>query len=277
MTILWLNVQPRIEPGDEAGALSNAAGILRRAPDGGATLPHPPRVPLGVGIYSRAEAARLLRLTPQRLGRWVLGYTYWLKAGTPRRTHKPPVVHTDLPMIDGTVALSFLELMELRVVKAFVGKGVPLQRVRVAAQRIADLFQTTHPFAHQRVYTDREQIYVALSDVGIEPDLLQVTGQHASSQLIAGGIFDRYLEETDFEETTALAGRWFPLGRQVPIVLDPHIAFGAPVIAGTGIRTDVLSLYAAGNPPPAVARAFELELPRVQAAIDFETQLARAA
>jgi len=266
-----------VERREKAGVFSSGLGILRRALDPGATLPQPPRVPLGVGIYTRAEAARLLRLTPQRLSRWVRGYTYWLKAGVPRRTHKPPVVRTDLPTIDGTVALSFLELMELRIIKAFVGKGVPLQRVRVAARRIADLFETTHPFAHQRVYTDREQIYVALSDAGVDPDLLQVTGRPASSQLIAGGIFDRYLEEVDFEETTALAERWFPLGRQMPIVLDPHIAFGAPVIVGTGIRTEVLAGYAAGNQPAVVARAFELELSRVQAAIDFETQLARAA
>jgi len=118
---------------------------------------------------------------------------------------------------------------------------------------------------------------VALSDAGVEPDILQVTGRHPSSQLIAGGIFDRYLEEIDFEASTALAERWFPLGRRVPIVLDPHIAFGAPIIAGTNIRTDVVALYAAGNPVPAVARAFELEPSRLQAAIDFETQLASAA
>ena len=235
------------------------------------------RVPLGVGIYSRAEAARLLHLTPQRLNRWVRGYTYWLKAGVPRQTRKPPVVTTDLPMIDGTIALSFLELMELRVVKSFVTKGVPLQRVRVAARRIADLFETSHPFAHQRVYTDHQEIYVALSDAGIEPDVLRVTGRHASQQMIAGPVFDRYLEEIDFEAHTALAERWFPLGREVPVMLDPHIAFGAPVIAGTGIRTDVIALYAEGNPTKTVAQAFGLTLPRLQAAIDFETQLARAA
>lgn len=237
-----------------------------------------PRVPLGVGIYSRADAARLLHLTPQRLGRWVRGYTYWLKSGaTPRRTKQPPVVSTDLPAIDGTLALSFLELMELRVVKAFVTKGVPLQRVRVAARRIADAYGTTHPFAHRRVYTDREQIFVALSEAGVEPDLLQVTGRRAAGQLVAGGIFDRYVEEIDFEAGTALAERWFPLGRDAPIVLDPHIAFGAPVIVGTRIRTDVLTLYAAGNPVSSIARAFELDAVRVQSAIDFETQLTRAA
>lgn len=233
---------------------------------------------LGVGIYGRADAARLLRLTPQRLGRWVRGYTYWLKSGhAPRRTRPPPVVHTDLPTIDGIVALSFLELMELRVVRAFVEKGVPLQRVRAAARKIAELFGTEHPFAHRRVYTDRDQIFVALSDAGVEPALLQVSGRRASSQLIAGGIFDRYVEEIDFEEESALAERWFPLGRSIPIVLDPRIAFGAPVVVGTRIRTDVLALYSAGNTVPAVAKAFELEAARIQAAVDFEIQLARAA
>jgi len=147
----------------------------------------------------------------------------------------------------------------------------------VAAQRIADQYGTAHPFAHRRVYTDREQVFVALSDAGVEPDLQQVTGRRAAGQFVAGGIFDRYVEEIDFEASTALAERWFPLGRAVPIVLDPHIAFGAPVIAGTRIRTDVLALYVAGNSVPRIARAFELEAPRVQAAIDFEAHLARAA
>jgi len=234
-------------------------------------------IPLGMGIYSRAEAARLLRLTPPRLNRWVRGYTYWLRSGTPRKTKQPPVVRADLPAIDGTIALSFLELMELRVVAALVSAGVPLQRVRVAASRISSDFQTSHPFAHRRLYTDREQVFVALAAENGEPDLLQVTGRRAGEQLIAGGIFEGYVEQIDFGVSTALAERWYPLGRHVPVVLDPRIAFGAPVIAGTGIRTDAISRYAAGNSVRALAGAFELERPRIEAALNFEAQLKRAA
>jgi hypothetical protein len=70
---------------------------------------------LGVGIYSRAEAARLLKVTQPRLRRWVLGYTYWLHLGERESLRKkPPVVSIDLPVIDDAVALSFVELMELR-------------------------------------------------------------------------------------------------------------------------------------------------------------------
>jgi uncharacterized protein (DUF433 family) len=265
-----------------AGALAriHETSIIREGverPSQEAPLSHS-HVPLGVGIYTRAEAARLLRLTPQRLSRWVRGYTYWLKSGDrPRRTRQPPVVRTDLPRIDGAVSLSFLELMELRVVKGFVEKGVPLQRVRSAARRIGGLFHNSHPFADRRVFTDHQHIFVAPSASESEPDLLQVSGRGATLQLIAGSLLDRYVEEMDFDDTTSLAHRWFPLGRDVPIVLDPRIAFGAPVIAGTRIRTDILALYASRNPAPTVARAFELSPAHLRAAIDFETQLAQAA
>ncbi len=169
--------------------------------------------------------------------------------------------------------------MELRVVKGFIEKGVPLQRVRTAARRISNLFNTPHPFAHRRVFTDHEGIFVALADseASVQPDMLLVTGKRATLQVIAGGLFEHYVEEMDFDATTSLAHRWFPMGRDVPVVLDPRIEFGAPVVLGTRTRTDILRLYAVGNAKPAVARAFELSSEQVSAAIAFETQLARAA
>jgi uncharacterized protein (DUF433 family) len=237
-----------------------------------------PHIGLGVGIYTLTDAARLLGLTPRRLSRWVRGYTYWLRSGTQsRRTRKPPIVATDLPRIRGRVAFSFLELMELRVVLGFVQQGVPLQRVRGAARRVADLFDTTHPFAHRGLFTDRQQIFVDIADTEAQPGLLQVTGRRAGPQLVAGGLLEGHVEEMDFDAQTSLAVRWFPLGRGVPIVLDPRIAFGAPVLLGTRIRTDVLSAHTSGNREQSVARAFDLHLDQVRAAVAFEAHLGQAA
>ena len=97
-------------------------------------------VPLGVGYYSRAEAARLLSMTPSRVRRWVSGYTYWLVRSDDDRERRAqgPVVKTDLPLVDQAMALSFVELMELRVVKAFLERGISLQRVRKAAALARD-------------------------------------------------------------------------------------------------------------------------------------------
>jgi uncharacterized protein (DUF433 family) len=233
---------------------------------------------LGVGIYSRADAARLLRMTPQRLSRWVKGYTYWIRSRRDaRRIRRPPVVKTDLPVVGGMLALSFLELMEIRVVRALVEKGVPLQRVRVAARRISDQLGTPHPFAHQRVFTDHEQVFVAVARDDAQPDLLQVTGRRASLQVVAGPVLSSYVQEIDFDESTALAERWWPLGKRVPVVLDPRLAFGAPVIEGTATRTAAVRHFARGESVPVLARAYEIDQKRVRAALRFEKLLARAA
>lgn len=233
---------------------------------------------LGVGIYTRAEAARLLHLTPGRVSSWVRGYRYsWGPKHRRRRGAQPPVIRTDIPVIDGTLAISFLELMELRVVKHFREQGIPLQTVRVAWQHAAQAFQTKHPFADRRVFVDEARIFMALDDQPAVPDVLEISSRKQPFQVIAGPFFARSLREAEFDERTQLVRRWWPRGRDVPIVLDPRIAFGAPVIAGTRIRTDILALYAESRRPQLVARAFGLDFEQVRAAINFESQLARAA
>ena len=82
---------------------------------------------LGVGFYNRAEAARLLKVHPARLNRWVHGYTYKTREESKHiERRKGPVVLVDLPTVDSTIALSFVELMELRIVKSFIDRGISL-------------------------------------------------------------------------------------------------------------------------------------------------------
>ena len=236
-------------------------------------------IPLGVGIYTRAEASRLLRMTPSRLSRWVRGYTYWLRGGgdDQRRRDLPPVATTDLPVVDGAFALSFVELLELRVVKAFVDeKDISLQRVRIAALRASEQFDTPHPFASRRVYTDGQQIFAALSQNGEPPDVVQLTGS-SILQISSGGIVGPFIEEIEFDEQTALAHKYWPLGKRTPVVLDPRIAFGAPIVAGTATRTDAVAALAraAGN-ENAAANGYDLPKKKVRAAVRFEELLLAA-
>jgi uncharacterized protein (DUF433 family) len=234
---------------------------------------------LGVGIYTRAEVARLLELSPGRVGSWVRGYRYTWGPKTQRKHGKQPaVIQTDLPIIDSAIAISFLELMELRIVQRFRAEGIPLQTVRVAWHHAAKAFATKHPFADRRVFMDRGRIFMALDEDRTDPELLiEVSSRKRPFQVIAGPIFAKSLIEVEFDEETHLVQRWWPLGRAVPIVLDPRIAFGAPVIEGTRIPTSVLSLYTVGNRVRAVAYAFGLNEAQVEAALGFESHLALAA
>lgn len=231
----------------------------------------------GIGIYARPDAARLLGMTPDRLRRWVGGYTYWLRNERSGRSQRrrPPVIHTDIPAIDGAVSISFLELMELRVVKAIVDRGVSLQHVRKAASLACRKFDTEHPFASSRVFTDGKHIFSAISD---EPDAPNVVKWRESEidQITSGRIFERFLKEIEFDAHTALAHRWWPLGKNTPIVLDPQVGFGAPVIEGTAVRTVTIARLARRETVAKAAVAFELESRQAKAAVDFEETLAAA-
>jgi len=43
------------------------------------------------------------------------------------------------------------------------------------------------------------------------------------------------------------AGQWWPLGQERCALVSPRIQFGAPHIAGTGVRTDVIAQMVAAE------------------------------
>lgn len=238
-------------------------------------MPPATRIPLNIGIYSRADAARLLGVTQPRLRRWVSGYTYLSHYRRPgERRSRPPVIRTDLPLIDDTWALSFLELMELRVVKKLVDRGLSLQKVRARADLCAKEFGTMHPFASRRVFTDGAEVFAAVS-ADETPDVVELR-QGRQRQVISDEVFRPFLEEIDFDPSTQHAYRWWPMGRSWPVILNPRVAFGAPVVQGTALRTATAARMALAVPLEQVAEAFELPVRSVEAAVEFERQLAAA-
>lgn len=230
---------------------------------------------LGIGIYNREEAARFIGVNPTRLRRWVGGYTYryHYKANAMVR-HRPPVVGSDLPAIDDTIALSFLELMELRVVARLRKMGVSLQEIRAAATAASEYFDTHYPFASRRVFTDGRRVFAATNE-GQAPDLVELRRKRIA-QVIAGGILEPFVNEMDFEDDTGLSKRWWPLGKSVPVVLDPAIAFGAPTALGTRLQTVFIAELANGLTAQEIATTYRVPLDRVEAALQFESQLRAA-
>ena len=230
-----------------------------------------PIVRLGTGIYSQADAACLLNVPQTTIRRWVGGYTY-TGTGPPRSL--PPVIETELPRLEDRLALSFVELMELRVVHRLVQFRVSLQSVRRAAELATQIFGTRHPFASRRIYTDGRKIFAALSSE-LQPDLVELTPRRRE-QIISGRILEPFLEELDFDTATFLAYRWWPLGKNKPVVLDPRISFGAPTVAGTAVRTSSIARVAGGSSRRDIARAYQISVMKVSAALRFEEALAAA-
>lgn len=235
------------------------------------------RIPAGIGLYRQADAARLLGIRPSRLRRWVQGYTYRPRPASREKRHQDPVVYSDVPRVGGEVALSFLELMELRVVVSLLAfPDISLQKIRRAGDQACELLDTRHPFASRRIFTDGREILASL-DAGSEAVSDPVELTHSRRDQIASvEIMRPILDEIDYSEDTALAELWWPLTKSVPIVLNPRIMFGAPTIAPTRITTSMLARLAEHGPEDELASAYEIPVEAVTRAVAFEAALQAA-
>jgi uncharacterized protein (DUF433 family) len=229
---------------------------------------------LGRGLYTIPEASRLLGCPSGTVRRWVQGYGFPLSRWA--RSHKPWLFEPALPRIKGETTLTFLDLVQLRVVQGFRGAGVPLQRIRTAAVTAADIFETSHPLASERFKTDGRDIFAHALDRGADLGLVKLS---AAAQKAFPQMVEESLREISYATETKLAERWYVAGRDGGIVIDPRIAFGAPVIERVNVPTRVVWEQAQSEPEPdALARWFDLDLAQVRSALKYEERLlARAA
>lgn len=65
--------------------------------------------------------------------------------------------------------------------------------------------------------------------------------------------------------------RWWPLGRERDVVIDPSRAFGAPIVAKSRIPTEILERAArVEGSIEAAAEMYEVDVASVAAAVEFE-------
>jgi len=67
---------------------------------------------IGIGFYTVPEAARLLKIPPVNIRRWLGGYTYRKKGET---IDLPPLWRPQLPSSEHHIELGFRDLIELWV------------------------------------------------------------------------------------------------------------------------------------------------------------------
>ena len=222
------------------------------------------------GVYTGTEAARLSRLRTERIARWVRGYSYTIGDG--KKSSSPPLFAADRPT-DGPLALSFLDLVEILFVRAFLEHGVSMRTIRCAAVEGERIFKVTHPFCLKRFETDGRGIFANVAkDAGDEAIVNLV-----SSQTVFPKVIRPLFKQIEYDVVSEMAAVWWPCGRDVPVVLDPTRAFGTPIIENRGVPTHVLAgPVEAGDSPALVAKWFEVLVTDVEAAVEFERSLLAA-
>jgi uncharacterized protein (DUF433 family) len=225
---------------------------------------------IGTGIYPLHQAARLVGAEPRALRRWVQGYSRTYK-GEPVRS--PPLWTTQLMDEDlPEDVIGFRDLLELRMVSAFVRHGVDLKVIRATLEAASEDFGQNYPLTNQQFLTDGKRIFLqAIKKTSDEALLIDVLRkQFVFSDIIKPSLY----EGIEYSGDGAI--RWFPLGVRKTIVLDPAMQFGTPVVTGTGVPTDTIyaSYLAEGRDKDMVARVFDLTPRMVTDAVEFEERLA---
>ncbi len=208
---------------------------------------------LYVPAYTTAEAARLAQAAPQTVA-------YWHYGG---RTAVGPTLSTKRRR----EALSYLQLVEVAFVSTFRHIGVSLQRIRKAREYAAQRFNVEFPFAQYEFKTDGVHVLMDLAEEEPSFNFLIAADEHGQTGW-REVLLSRF-DEFDYDHGLALT--WHPRGRETPIVVDARVAFGAPIVAGTGIPTWVLrGRIEAGETSAEIEEEFGIREPALRTALEFE-------
>ena len=216
------------------------------------------------GLYSIAEASKLTGIDSSSVSRWLQGYHY-KRSGKLRGS--PPVIVPDYEPVQGKPALSFLDLMELRLVMRFRRHGLSFRKIRIASERAAKIMNFSHPFASRKFMTDGKTILLQIAHEEQDRDLLDlVKDQYAIEDILSPLLLDGI----DFDGE--LPTRWSPAKG---IVVDPRHGFGQPIVASCAIPSATLfAAFKAEGSIEKVAKWYEVEPAAVQQAVDFESRAA---
>jgi uncharacterized protein (DUF433 family) len=184
--------------------------------------------------YTLAEAARYLRLPAATLRSWVLGRQYPTADGSGQF---PPLIR---PALRRPPLLSFSNLIEAHVLRSL------RPELRTDAGK---------------VFLDRYGALIELS---------------ASGQLAMHRLFAEHLKRVEWD-ASRFPVRLYPFlsaaapSEARPIVIDPRIAFGRPVVQRKGISTSAIAeRIDAGESVDDIATDYELGPSEIEQAIVYE-------
>lgn len=210
-------------------------------------------------LYSYAEADRLAEVPRGTSSRWVKGYRYWNEYG--ERIAQPSVTAGIGSEIQG--AVSFFDLIGVKAIDGLRKAGFSLKSIRTIVNYCQDRLRVEYPLVTYRFKADRRQIFIEADDEQLE-NVLDDRGM-----LAFNAVLDPFLETIDYHQE--FAQRWWPRGRKVKVVVDPDYGFGFPVIAGSGVRTEIIAeRRRAGDDYREIAYDFGVSIPEVEDALRYE-------
>jgi hypothetical protein len=213
--------------------------------------------------YSVPEAASFIDRPTSTVRRWAVGHSRKTQGG---HRHDPPLI-----VIDGDsyspIPLSFLNLLELRFLGAYRSR-VPLQSIRRALDFAASELKVDRPLLSLEFKVQGKSLFLRFANEGDDKYLMNASQK---GQLAWPPALDEFIENVDYDERENSAYRWWPLGRDEPVIVDTTLNGGIPSTALSGVRTNAIAVHRAeGLDVPEIADDVGATADEVRAALLFE-------
>jgi uncharacterized protein (DUF433 family) len=208
----------------------------------------------GQGIYSPREAAHLIGGTPQEVLRWTRG------SGP-----TPPLWKSHYQSLEDTTEISFADLIEVRLVRAFRAAGISLQAIRFAIEFAREKYSSDHPLSSLGFKTDGGEILMEATERDGEMVSLS---KKRPGQKVFTRIIEQSLSDLEYGDEKILA--WRPKVAK-HVIIDPQRSFGTPIIDEFGVSTQMIFEQTSnGMTPKYLAKLYEIPVSLISDAIKYE-------
>lgn len=215
---------------------------------------------IGEGIFTIPEASIILGLPNNVIGRWVKKYWEIDFINDAEMTYTWGEQRNK--------AFNFYTLIEIITVHSLRQIGVSFKKIKIAHDQLTKLLNMAYPFAISKLMSDGKLIFWDFSD-SVLIDL------NKSLQLSFKKIIAPFCKRIDFNGESQLAERYWPLGKDHAVVVDPHHCFGQPIISGTNITINsVIKLLSAGEKKEFIASIYNLKITEIEDAVMYEQRKA---
>jgi uncharacterized protein (DUF433 family) len=229
-----------------------------------------------IPAYNILQASRNLKIPFETLRGWVRG-RYGLDSKGVRRRFEPVI---KLPERNRPL-LSFVNMIEAHVLDGMRRQySVPFNKIRGGLEFLEEQYPSKHPLADWLFQTDGVDLFIDHLDNCIN---ISSNGQLVMKHVVGAFLhrIDRNLEGQPI--------RLFPFIRKPerirdkdvdqleqqdrPVVINPFVSFGKPILVGTGIPTAIIAeRFDAGDSVDILADDYGLTPSQVEKAIRYERQ-----
>jgi len=192
------------------------------------------KIGLGTGIFLTSDISLILGINTQKVNSWL--ENYWSEK-----------IH----YFEKTKTVNFLTLIEVYVFNTFLENGVKRNKIKKFHKNLSEKLNTDYPFAHHEFFYSNKEIYTSKqTNIYFDTDF----------NYIIDSFIIPFTNKIEYSDVTNIATKFYPLGKNSNIVIDPQIQFGKPTVNGTRLTTDVIEEMLKNKmKPKVIASWYEVE------------------